>query len=128
MRRGARDDPNGCSHYEFAERFLLAVIADTNGEVLADHDEMSAIDEFNERIGAAGQRIIALGIATPEHSVLFDNRTGLGHVSSGPAVGSNLFMAGFWVIEVDNETTARELAAEASRACNRRIELRPILG
>ena len=35
---------------------------------------------------------------------------------------------GFWVIEVSSEAEAHALAAEASQACNRRIELRPVLG
>ena len=42
-------------------RYLFAVIANRTGEVLADHDEMAAIDSFNEKIEVAGQRIMAAG-------------------------------------------------------------------
>ena len=37
------------------------------------------------------------------------------------------FYSGFWVIEVSDQETARELALAGSRACNRRVELRPFL-
>jgi hypothetical protein len=36
-------------------------------------------------------------------------------------------MAGFWIIEAENDTVAQALAAEASKACNRPIEVRPFL-
>ena len=37
------------------------------------------------------------------------------------------YYSGFWLIEAANEEEARELALEGSRACNRRVELRPYL-
>lgn len=108
-------------------RYLFAVIANKNGEVAADHDETAAIDAFNDKIEAAGQRIMAAGVAAPDQAVLFDNRDGRGIVVNNPAVASDLFMAGFWIIEAANDAMAHELAAEASRACNRLIEVRPFL-
>jgi hypothetical protein len=35
-------------------RYIFAVIANRTGEIQADHDEMTAIDSFNEKIEAAG--------------------------------------------------------------------------
>ena len=108
-------------------RYLFAVIANRTGEVLADHDEMTAIDSFNEKIEAAGQRIMAAGIATPDQAVVFDFRGTRDSITRGPVVDSDLFMAGFWIIEAENDTIAHALAAEASKACNRPIEVRPFL-
>ena len=108
-------------------RYLFAVIANRTGEVLADHDEMTAIDSFNEKIEAAGQRIMAAGIATPDQAVVFDFRGTRDSITQGPVVDSDLFMAGFWIIDAENDTVARALAAEASKACNRPIEVRPFL-
>jgi hypothetical protein len=48
-------------------------------------------------------------------------------VAEGPAVVSDEYMAGFWVIEAADDETARALALEASNACNRRIEVRAFL-
>lgn len=109
-------------------RFLFAVMASRSGEVVASSDEMGAIDTFNEQLVADGHHLMAAGVAAPDRAVLFDNREGSGLVTDGPAVNSDLFMAGFWVIEAENEPIAHRLAAEASLACNRLIEVRPFLG
>ena len=107
-------------------RYLFAVMANRTGAELAAHDEMTAIDSFNEKIEAAGQRIMAAGIATPDQAVVFDFRGTHDSVTHGPVVDSDLFMAGFWVIEAENDSVAHALAAEASKACNRPIEVRPL--
>lgn len=109
-------------------RYLFAVIASRSDESPASAGEMAAIDAFNDRIEVAGQRVMAAGVASPDRARLFDNRSGLGRVSNGPAVDSDLFMAGFWVIDADDDSVAHRLAAEASLACNRMIEVRPFLG
>ncbi|MFM1751297.1 MAG: hypothetical protein RL119_259 [Actinomycetota bacterium] len=106
-------------------RFLMAVI-DSVSEP-GRPEEPGAVDAFNDTIEAAGQRIIAAGVATPDRSMVFDNRYGAGRVSPGSVTETDEYMAGFWVIEVDDRSVAESLAAEASRACNRRIELRPFL-
>ena len=106
-------------------RYLFAVI-DTQSNS-STPGEIVTIDAFNERIEAAGQRIMAAGVAAPTSALLIDNRNGLGSVINGPAVASDEYMSGFWVIEAADDATARELALEASQACNRKIELRAFL-
>jgi hypothetical protein len=108
-------------------RFLFAVIANRNQVLPANLDEMAAIDSFNEKIEAAGQRILAVGLQDPSSAVVFDNRSGEAARVNGPIVDADDFMAGLWVIEAPSEIAAHELAKEASRACNRRIEVRAIL-
>ncbi len=106
-------------------RYLFAVI-DTQSNS-GTPEEMVSIDAFNEKIEAAGQRVMAAGVAAPTSALLIDNRNGLGSVVNGPAVTSDEYMSGFWVIEATDDATARELALEASQACNRKIELRAFL-
>ncbi|MEY4392593.1 MAG: hypothetical protein RLZZ544_1302 [Actinomycetota bacterium] len=113
--------------YHRRVRYLFAVIADRRGVAAADPGEMAAIDAFNDRLVAAGQRVIAVGIQDPSGALVFDNRAGAGTVSQGPAVDADDFMAGLWILEIGSQTEAHALAAEASRACNRRIEVRAIL-
>ena len=108
-------------------RYLFAVIADGNTAVDASPDEEMAIDAFNDKIDSAGVRVMAAGVAAPGQSRLCDNRNGLGRVRNGLAVETDLFMAGFWIIEADDDAAAEELAMEASLACNRMIEVRPFL-
>jgi hypothetical protein len=109
-------------------RYLFAVMAEVNGTITADAGEMAAIDAFNEKLRSRGHLVMAAGVATPDKSMVFDDRDGRGSTVDGPAVNSELFMAGFWVIDASDDAVARALATEASRACNRIIEMRPFLG
>lgn len=108
-------------------RFLFAVMADRRATVAATPGEAAAIDSFNDRIGAAGHRIMAAGVAAPDAAYVVDNRSGLATITEGPVVDADDFMAGFWIIEAPNDEVARSLATDASAACNRRIEVRPFL-
>lgn len=108
-------------------RYLFAVVASQSATVAASPAEMVAIDAFNDKIERAGQRVMAAGVAAPNEALVFDNRGGRGQVTEGPVVEADHFMAGFWVIEAASDDVAHQLAAEASLACNRRIEVRPFL-
>lgn len=108
-------------------RYLFAVIADRRHPIGASPEEAVAINDFNDKIEAAGQRILAAGVSAPHDATLYDNRDGRGLVRTGPAVDADLFMAGFWIIEADGDAAAGRLATEASLACNRMIEVRRFL-
>jgi len=43
-------------------------------------------------------------------------------------VESKEYLAGFWIIEAADLDVALKLAAEGSKACNRKVEVRPFLG
>ena len=107
-------------------RFLIAVIDSKSNS--ATGDERAAIDEFNDKLEANGQRIIACGIADPSTATVIDNRAGAGIVTPGPLHDSAEYMSGFWLIHAENLDQAKELATEGSRACNRKVEVRPLLG
>jgi hypothetical protein len=112
---------------------LVSVIDDGQAEAAgatesATTAEMAAVDAFNERLRAAGQLVYAQGVSAPEDSAVIDARGGEPVVTSGLVGGGDEYMAGFWIWDVADLDTARDLAADASRACNRKIELRAILG
>jgi len=69
---------------------------------------------------------MAAGIAGSSRGLLIDNRGTKELVESGSMNGAE-FYSGFWIIDAEGERQARELALEGSRACNRRVELRPFL-
>jgi len=48
--------------------------------------------------------------------------------TDGPFIESKEYLAGFWIIEALNLDAALSLAAAGSRACNRKVEVRPFLG
>ena len=47
--------------------------------------------------------------------------------TDGPFVESKEHLAGFWVLEASDLDEALKLAAEGSRHCNRKVEVRPFL-
>ncbi len=108
-------------------RFLLSVI-DSQTRSPHSPEEIAAIDAFNDKLVAAGQRLLAIGLESPKEAVVVDGRGSQVSNTPGPLVDSAEFAAGIWIIEVANKEQALELAAEGSKACNRRIELRPIIG
>jgi hypothetical protein len=90
--------------------------------------EIDAINDFNDEIVAAGQRVLAVGIASPDKSIQVDNRDGQVKYIEESLSDSAEYVSGFWIIDVPNREIALELAARGSKACNRKVELRPILG
>jgi hypothetical protein len=48
--------------------------------------------------------------------------------TDGPFLESKEYLAGFWIIEASDLDVALTLATEGSKACNRKVEVRPFLG
>lgn len=91
----------------------------------ATADEMAAIDLFNDRLQADGHWVFAGGLGSPSAATVIDNRRGEAMLTDGPFVESKEFIAGVWVIEAPNLDVALKLATEGSKACNRKVEVRP---
>src|SRR5499425_272405 len=106
-------------------QYLVSVIFDKPG--LATPDEEAAIDVFNDRLQAEGHWVFAGGLGAPDTATVIDNRGGEAMFSDGPFVESKEYLAGFWIIEAADLDVALKLAAEGSKACNRKIEVRPFL-
>ena len=106
-------------------QYLVSVIDDTAG--LATPDEMAAIDVFNDRLQAEGHWVFAAGLEGPSSATVIDNRDGAGLVTDGPFVESKEYLAGFWILEAPDLDAALKLAAQGSRACNAKVEVRPVL-
>lgn len=106
-------------------QYLVSVIHDQPG--LATPDEMVAIDAFNDRLQAEGHWVFAGGLASPGTATVVDNRGDDAVFTDGPFVESKEFLAGFWILEAPDLDVALKLATEGSKACNRKIEVRPFL-
>ena len=101
------------------------MIDDTAG--LATPEEMAAIDVFNDRLQAEGYWVFAGGLGAPIAATVIDNRGEATLFTDGPFVESKEHVAGFWIIEAADLDVALKLAAEGSKACNRKVEVRPFL-
>jgi hypothetical protein len=107
-------------------QYLVSVIDDAAG--LATPEEMAATDVFNDRLQAEGHWVFAGGLAAPSTATVIDNRGGGEALfTDGPFVESKEHLAGFWIIEATDLDVALKLAAEGSKHCNRKVEVRPIL-
>lgn len=113
-------------------QYLISVI--DQGEALAANKnesateaEQIAIDVFNERLQAEGYWVFAGGLGYPSASTVIDNRGSEPVITDGPFVESKEFLAGFWIIEASDLDVALELATDGSKACNRKVEVRPFL-
>jgi hypothetical protein len=106
-------------------QYMVSVIDDKSNS--GTPEEMVAIDAFNERVRAEGHWVFAGGLAAPETATVIDNRGGAALFTDGPFVESKEFLAGFWVFEAADLDVALKLATEGSKACNRRVEVRPFL-
>jgi hypothetical protein len=106
-------------------QYLVSVIADTAS--LATPDEEAAIDVFNDRLKTEGRWVFAGGLAAPSSATVIDNRGEEAMFTDGPFLESKEYLAGFWIMEAPDLDVALNLAAEGSKACNRKIEVRPFL-
>ena len=106
-------------------QYLVSVIHDSAG--LANPDEMAAIDVFNDRLVAEGNWVFAGGLGSPSTATVIDNRGDEVVFTDGPFLESKEYLAGFWIMEAPDLDVALKLAAEGSKACNRKIEVRPFL-
>jgi hypothetical protein len=106
-------------------QYLFSVIDDTAGRATPDED--AAIDVFNDRLKAEGHWVFAGGLGAPISATVIDNRGEEAMFSDGPFLESKEYLAGFWIIEAADLDVALKLAAEGSKACNRKVEVRPFL-
>ena len=104
-------------------QYLVSVIDDTAG--LATPAEQAAISVFDDRLKAEGYWVFAGGLAAPSSATVIDNRGEEAMFTDGPFLESKEYLAGFWIIEAADLDVALKLAAEGSKACNRKIEVRP---
>ena len=112
-------------------KYLFSVIDSSrpahDGSDRPDEDEEAALDAFNERLQAEGHWVFAGGLGAPGSATVIDNRDGAGLVTDGPYLESKEYLGGFWIIEAPDLDVALKLATEGSKACNRKVEVRPIL-
>ena len=106
-------------------QYLISVLDDSTGS--ATDEEMAAVDVFNEQLQADGHWVFAGGLGAPATATVIDGRGDEPVFTDGPYLESKEYLAGFWIIEAPHLDAALRLAAQGSRSCNRRVEVRPVL-
>jgi hypothetical protein len=113
-------------------QYLLAVngsAADAEAQAQMTMEDMQpifeAVDRFNQKLKAEGAWVFAGGLQPVETTTTVDNTGAEMIVSDGPYVESKEWLGGFWVIEAPDLDAALKWAAEGSKACAGRVEVRP---
>jgi hypothetical protein len=74
---------------------------------------------FNKELTDAGEFVSVEGLSPPGQAKLVRAGKGGAPVTDGPFPESKEFLAGYWIVEVDQPERAYELAAKASAAPGR---------
>ena len=107
-------------------KFIIFVIDDLVAS--GTPEEMVEIDAFNDKLQANGQWIFAGGLSAPSNGRVIDNRNSANINTGKPLFDAKENYSGFWLIQAESLEVATQLAYEGSRACNRKVEIRPLLG
>ena len=104
-------------------KFIIFVIDRANNPATAN--EMAEIDKFNSELRQNGNWVMAAGIQDPSKSKLIDNCEDNSNLKDESIFKEIEFYSGFWIIEAADQEAAETMALAGSRACNRKVELRP---
>ena len=113
-------------------QYLLSVHHVEGEEMPSDPAELApifeAVDRFNQKAQDAGIWVFAGGLMPPETATTVDSTGGETVVTDGPFAESKEWLGGFWIFELPDLETAQQWAAEGSRACAGKVEVRPFQG
>ena len=105
-------------------KFVIFVIDDLTAS--GTEAEMKEINIFNDYLRNNGHWITAEGIDSPDKSTIVDNRNDSNILNPESLVKSKENYSGFWLINSPTAEVAKQLAAKASKSCNRKVEIRPL--
>ncbi len=80
---------------------------------------------FNERLQRDGHLVFADGLEPATTATVVDGQGDKPTFTDGPYLETKEYLGGFWVIEAADLDVALALAAEGSKACRGRVEVRP---
>ena len=104
-------------------QYLISVLDDSSNP--GPPSDMPAIGAFNDRLRAKGHWVFADGLSVPSAATVVDARGEAPLFTDGPFLESKEYIAGLWIIEAPDLDVALALAAEGSKICHRKLEVRP---
>ena len=111
-------------------QYLLSVHHAPGEERPSSLEEMQpifdAVDAFNAKAQQEGVWVFAGGLTSIESAKTVDNTVGEEPVvTDGPFAESKEWLGGFWIFELEDLDAALAWAAEGSKACRGKVEVRP---
>jgi hypothetical protein len=97
--------------------------------------QMDTMEGIREELTANGEFVGAAGLAGPEAAKIVTHEgVGAPVVTDGPFPESKEFLAGYWLVDVESEERAIEIAAKTSAApgpggkpVGREMQVRPVM-
>lgn len=83
---------------------------------------------FNERLRAEGYWVFAGGLEPASTATVVDGQGDTPVLTDGPYLETKELIGGFWVIDAPDLDVALKLAADGSKACRGKVEVRPFEG
>jgi hypothetical protein len=113
-------------------RYLLSVYGPTEPTEFGAYSSREAMVQafadtgaFNERLQRDGHLVFADGLEPATTATTVDGQGEKPAFTDGPYLETKEYLGGFWVIEAADLDVALALAAEGSKACRGRVEVRP---
>jgi len=116
-------------------QYLMSVHGPAERSEFGDYGSKEAMEQafadtgaFNDRLQAEGYFVFAGGLQPAGTATVVDGRGEKPVVTDGPYLESKEYIGGFWIIEAPDLDVALRLAAEGSKACRGKVEVRPFEG
>lgn len=84
-------------------------------------------DAFNQRYAESGELLGAYGLGDELTARTVRVRQGVPAVTDGPYIEAKEFVSSFYMLDVDNEARALEIAAQIPFAAENAVEVWPVL-
>ncbi len=113
-------------------RYLLSVYGPAEPTEFGNYPSKEAMLQafadtgaFNERLQRDGHFVFADGLEPATTATTVDGQGEKPVFTDGPDLETKEYLGGFWVIEAADLDVALALAAEGSKACRGKVEVRP---
>jgi hypothetical protein len=115
--------------------YLLAVHGPTEMGEYGNYGSKEEMEEafattgaFNDKLKADGYWVFAGGLEPASTATVVDGQGDTPVMTDGPYLETKEIIGGFWVIDAPDLDVALRLAAEGSKACGGKVEVRPFQG
>jgi len=115
--------------------YLLAVHGPAEMDEFGNYGSKEEMEEafaatgvFNDKLQAEGYWVFGGGLQSASTATVVDGQGEKPVMTDGPYLETKEVIGGFWVIEAPDLDVALRLAAEGSKACRGKVEVRPFEG
>ncbi len=91
-------------------------------------EAFAATGAFNDKLHAEGHWVFAGGLEQASTATVVDGQGETPVMTDGPYLETKEVIGGFWVVDAPDLDVALRLAADASKACRGKVEVRPFGG